>query len=950
MKPFKVFFAAAGACIFATVALPGIAATTTTVTTTSDGVSGSLRERLQNSAPGNTILFAVTGTIVLTNELPITKDINIFGPGSATLAISGNGARRIFNVSSGVSVNISDLTLRDGYTVGTNGTTFNFPNQGQGSRGGDGFGAGVLNQGTLTLSNCIISGCRSQGGVGGYDTNMTYEGGAAFGGAINNLGTLTLIGCLLANNSAAGGLGGLALAVSPTNSGIFTGGLGGLAGGGGLANSGTATLWNCTLQQNRADGGESNDSHGAGLPGNPVRGRPGGKASGGAIWNRSGTLGIVNCTINGNSTTGGNGGRADGDRATASWGGDSSGGAIENRSTLRMTNCTLSGNAARGGLGGDTYGRADFPGSGGSAQGGAVAAFASFQISACTVASNFVAEGIGGDGGSGNSGSTQGGGIFHQTGVASLGSTIVAGNAPADAEGVFTSQGNNLIGITDDSSGWVGSDLQGDSFIPLDPLLSALRDNGGTTFTMALASSSPALDRGDDSLLGLLSTDQRGSPRKTGAHLDIGAYEAGSCAVVNNNDSGPGSLRQAVLVAQATDTILFASNVVGTITLTSGQITISGNRTILGPLAGVTISGNNFSRVFNISGGATASIANLTISNGRFKAGSGIAMGGGVLNQGTLTLANCTVSANAVIGFDGSGGTVGNPGGIAVGGGVANLGTLNLLTCTLANNSATGGRGGNGTTFRGSGGHGGAGGVYNEQTLVIRSCTISANSASGGSPGSGPSSPTIAVGKGGGLYQTNASGISTSMRNTIVSGNSVSGTAGATGPDVDGPVGSQGYNLIGNTSGSSGWTGTDIQGSNPLLGPLQNNGGATLTMELLAGSPAIDQGSSGGFNSDQRGLLRPTDFSTIPNSIGGDGADIGAFEVQIPRIDIGLRAHDGNTIIRIAVDASGTLGSPVRITKNGATYGVALTDPNSPEASRFRIQTPSGTKALVKLP
>ena len=68
--------------------------------------------------------------------------------------------------------------------------------------------------------------------------------------------------------------------------------------------------------------------------------------------------------------------------------------------------------------------------------------------------------------------------------------------------------------------------------------------------------------------------------------------------------------------------------------------------------------------------------------------------------------------------------------------------------------------------------------------------------------------------------------------------------------------------------------------ADPMLGPLQNNGGPTQTMALLPGSPAVDAGDSFGISTDQRGDPRPVDFSGVPNAAGGDGADIGAFELQ----------------------------------------------------------------------
>ena len=76
----------------------------------------------------------------------------------------------------------------------------------------------------------------------------------------------------------------------------------------------------------------------------------------------------------------------------------------------------------------------------------------------------------------------------------------------------------------------------GDRANPIDPKLDPLSDNGGPTLTHALMPGSPAIDTGDDSVLGaphLLTTDQRGVgfPRKSGAHVDIGAYEVQGCGL-----------------------------------------------------------------------------------------------------------------------------------------------------------------------------------------------------------------------------------------------------------------------------------------------------------------------------------------------------------------------------------------------------------------------------------
>jgi hypothetical protein len=68
--------------------------------------------------------------------------------------------------------------------------------------------------------------------------------------------------------------------------------------------------------------------------------------------------------------------------------------------------------------------------------------------------------------------------------------------------------------------------------------------------------------------------------------------------------------------------------------------------------------------------------------------------------------------------------------------------------------------------------------------------------------------------------------------------------------------------------------------SDPLLGPLQDNGGRTQTMAPAAGSPVVDAGSAFCLTTDQRGLPRPADFAALPNAV--DGSDIGAVELQLP--------------------------------------------------------------------
>src|SRR6185369_8730758 len=129
--------------------------------------------------------------------------------------------------------------------------------------------------------------------------------------------------------------------------------------------------------------------------------------------------------------------------------------------------------------------------------------------------------------------------------------------------------------------------------------------------------------------------------------------------VLNLADSGADSLRSAIVAAETNpgpDVIDFAEGLQGTIALTSGQLSITDDLTIDGPGAdALAVSGNHQSRIFRVSGGATVSIAGLTITDGMATGD-----GGGILNTGSiLALAGIVLSSNQ---------TVGTPGGAGRGG------------------------------------------------------------------------------------------------------------------------------------------------------------------------------------------------------------------------------------------------------------------------------------------
>ena len=113
------------------------------------------------------------------------------------------------------------------------------------------------------------------------------------------------------------------------------------------------------------------------------------------------------------------------------------------------------------------------------------------------------------------------------------------------------------------------------------------------------------------------------------------------------------------------------------------------------------------------------------------------------------------------------------------------------------------------------------------------------------------------------------------IANSIVSGGSGPAGAANCGEKLE----SQGFNIESANECGFG-AGGDKVNTDPQLGPLQSNGGPAPTMAPAFTSPAVDQGTAAGLGSDERGVIRPIDFPTIPNSAGGDGSDIGAVELQ----------------------------------------------------------------------
>lgn len=387
------------------------------------------------------------------------------------------------------------------------------------------------------------------------------------------------------------------------------------------------------------------------------------------------------------------------------------------------------------------------------------------------------------------------------------------------------------------------------------------------------------------------------------AMLAAGMAESATFTVTTFGNAGTGSLRHAIEQANSTggaDTIEFGLAGSGAITLTSSLPAITDDLEIIGPGPGtLSVRGSNQFRPFTIASGTTVTISGLTIREG-LAPDTGSPNGGGISNQGNLTLEDCVISGNSAGQFGFGGGIDSFNGTLTVigcsiqnnsadsGGGISSDGTLVMIDSRVVDNTSTAIDGGisNGGTavvirslIAGNASEFG-GGIGNGGDLRVENSTISGNVASvssGGIDNLGGSVELLHVTvadnsapTGGGILIENDNGfLATIMaKNSLVAGNS-----GGDCEFFSGEI--QGFGINFDTDGSCSSVFKTTSPPALALEPLADNGGPTRTHALADNSAvlssafdctALDETTP--VATDQRGASRPQ----------GDGCEPGAFE------------------------------------------------------------------------
>jgi CSLREA domain-containing protein len=870
-----------------------------------------------NAAPGSTInLPARTYNLTIpptgpgngnddarSGDLNITAQVTITGAGASSTIIDGGGTAgtstdRVFRVETGGVLELSGATIQHGHPAAGLGmlsegggilalgalklTDASVSNNFVDPPGMHGGGAGIAQEASvpIALTRTTVSGntVRVTSAVVGGGGGLLLAGGAG--------GDVTITDSLIAGNNAAGPGGGIysnppagvggSITITGTQISDDNAHLppnlpnANNAFGGGLATSGTVpvTLTNDEIASNTAD-----------------------QAGGGVFDNGASTYTITDTLIEantavagftaGNTFLGGGGIGADGRSTNPGWvlsgdmifantAGQSStvdanvpGGGIDEDGGDKFTlvNTTIIANSATG------------PGGGYETSGGGT-----HKLTNVTIDENSAGSG-GGDLDSRN------GGTF------TLGNTIVSTATPvncaASTNVLPTSLGHNL-----DSANTCGFTHAGD-LTNTDPMLALRGANGGPTLTQALNVGSPAIDAGDNALCAAI--DQRGvsRPQPQNGVCDIGAYELiHSITVTNANDSGPGSLRDAITFAGSGTTIDFSPALNGqTIGLTSGALIVPHGVTISGPGASqLTINGNNADTVFDIEAPDQldeVTISGLTLTGG---ASSGSSGGGAIFanSVNALTLNGDTITGNSAdISSSDSGG----------GGVFTDATTITTITnSTVTNNTVT-------STDATSSSHGG-GGIYNDGGALLVSGSVVSGNAVKQTSTSNPGTDG-----GGGIYD-NGDGLT--LTNSSVDNNSVT---------------------MDTTRGSDGGAGV-----------YENGDTLAITGSTINGNSFTLSNGNGGFNGGAGVFNNGGDVTVTSTSIDGNSATITDTSATVGQNGgVGLY-NDGNNLAVIASTIAENTGVITSSTA-GMNGGGAVFDQG--ETATYLNSTLSGNSVTV---
>ncbi len=819
-----------------------------------------------NAAPGADTISIPAGTYRLTifggdednaatGDLDVLDGVTIIGSGPSNTIIDGVGNDRVFDVwrnGPDGTVTIGNLTISGGGSVDD--------------------GGGVRNLAGLTLTNAVVEGNSARtngGGIANFGTtevggqlNMTggtvSRNGAQYGGGLLNRGESSVSGTTFDGNTAVVFGGGIAqeggdatlaqLTVvnnaSNEGGGIFNGVGGPVSGsfslsdstvsdntaqlGGGVANEGVVTISGGLVSGNTADYGAGFVNLASCLCPSTITGTTlsanTAKNNGGGVAVLGGALTLVDVTSSNND---------------ANWGGGLFGGAggpVVGRLTVQGG--TVTGNTAvyGGGLlnqGATDVQRTTFSGNSAQSLGGGITQFGGdLTLDGLNVTDN-TAQG--------------GGGVFNAVGGAVVG-TIALSNSTLSGnsaqlgggltnEGVATITNMHIDGNTQSGPGGGAGIHNGGPHGPASLTVHDSSIDGNSALNLGAGVLN---DVGSSLTILNTSVSMNTTQNSGGGIFNAGSLTFSDSAIDGNTSSGTGSgggiyngLGASTLVvgsnSDLNENIAFAGggifNEGGTVRLTAVQI--DGN----GTLDRTTGGG-----IFNGSSGDT-SLTNSTVSMNR-----GV-VGGGVFNAAALNVAGSTVGGNAA---RDDGGAIYDDESDAGG-------SMSLISSTISGNTS----------------YGDGGGIYRvgSATRWMNNVTVADNTADSNHDGSGD---------GGGVFEA-GTGNTGAISNSIIAGNTAR-LGGA--PDCAGFVALDDYDLVQDPTGCTLHTNFSLIGVDPMLGPLADNGGPTMTHALLRGSPAIDAADPDAPGStdiscettDQRGIARPQ----------GARCDIGAFELVPP--------------------------------------------------------------------